>query len=352
MKLFLIMLFLLCFPYNSDAEFFERINENIISIRAEGMGHAGVALHWGNASGVLSNPALISFQRGISYNYINRGTSSFFYKSYSDIIMSWNGIGFYFAKHPFGAKGNELEVHSSSGIRSIKYNKESAGISGNMVDLLDRFTNIPLDYIDEYLEVSVGSTRTSVLRTGSNEYNDKYSEYNYGLHILLTPINTIDKSSVNIMGGYRMNLAYGKSKLTDYLSDSQSQHNYYNSGWSLYSETGLPRVVSSIFENRLSWLSDSLTPFFAFGYSSQYSGGNFRWGSGWELSIANSIHFRQGSYDVNETRRYNTSGIGLSFDIGDCFGVKWDKATVPFVTGEDIILEGWSIWVNAVELFN
>ena len=74
---------------------------------------------------------------------------------------------------------------------------------------------------------------------------------------------------------------------------------------------------------------------------------------GWELSVANIWHLRKGHRKTWSGIDGDTEGHGIGFQLGSLGGVRWDKATVPQVTGfSDVERESWTVWINLTSLLN
>ena len=120
-------------------------------------------------------------------------------------------------------------------------------------------------------------------------------------------------------------------------------------------------------------LVDSLTPLVSYGYTNQSVDPGILWdvetqqynyehdtsglfneeSTGWELTVANIWTIRRGHLLGAGDIDGDTEGNSLGFKLAGVGGMRWDKATVPQVSGlSRVEREAWTVWVDLSSLMN
>jgi hypothetical protein len=363
------------------------------SVRAEGMGGAGVAQHWGGDPNLWANPANIAYQQGFRYtsmeSRLTPDLTADIYLKDDWIALGIGGIGLYYSATPFDGSRiefndqpttNDAGIDTGSSSSWMKAKRYGVGVSiGRVLEILDpqrgsdisRYFDVSAGYVHIDYEKQLADDPVMQDQGGHGEGSAR----SYGLLAQITPINTINRSNTaSPFGGYRLTLAYGLSvlnKSSDVITTESKEYLFptsYLNGWSIHLETGLPTAWSEAFEtSHREWLIDALTPLISFGYASQTiepgtigstlahdfvyehdtTGLRDEESSGWELSVANILSIRSGRRTGPGQIDGSTSGKSLGFKFGSRGGVRWDTVTVPQATGlSDVDRESWTAWVN------
>jgi hypothetical protein len=372
------------------------------SVRSEGMGGAGVAAHWGGDPDIWANPANIAYQQGLRYSEMESrlapDLADDIWLRDQWVVLGGNGFGLYFARGPI--EGAFLDMGpqgytGDSGEFTEEFNSwssaERAGAGISLVRMLEawggrddpglsRIIDISAGYVHTEFEDHLAPDGVTQSQLGGGVSGTARS---YGAMARLTPLNTLGETySAGPLGGVRLNIAYGMSVLNQ--SDEMLVHvdtdhgdpfpTAYVKGWSVQAQTGFPPSLRKAFQSvHMGWLADSLTPLVSFGYAEQLIEPGVMWNDeigeseythdtsglydeeswGWELSVANIWHLRKGHRKTWSGIDGDTEGHGIGFQLGSLGGVRWDKATVPQVTGfSDVERESWTVWINLTSLLN
>ena len=372
------------------------------SVRAEGMGGAGVATHWGGDPGDWANPALLAYQEGLRYSdmesHLVPDLADDIMLSNEQVTLGFGGFGIVLGRAP--ADGTRLDMGqqiataddgTSLGTFDSWMTAERFGAGVSLFRFLETATGRSEPGISKMFDVSVGYSHIEfeddlapdeVTQDGRGGKGLAKTN-SRGALARFTPLNTVGKTHASgPLGGVRLSLAYGMSilnggdEMIEHVDADQSDPlpRSYVRGWSFHAETGFPPDIRrGLGKVRLGWLVESLTPLVSFGYADQLiepgiiwddDAGDYRYehdtsgrydekSTGWELTIANIWSMRRGHAEGWGGIDGDTSGSSLGFKLAGIGGARWDKATVPQATGlRDVERESWTVWVDLSRLMN
>lgn len=366
------------------------------SVRAEAMGGAGVATHWGGDVDAWANPALLPWGHGLRYTDMNSmlaaGLADDIELTDRQITFAAYGVGLLYAQSPLsGTKidmGSQMDVdedNNETGEYSPWMEGKRLGVGIRLAQALEFLLGREDDDLSRLFEVSAGYVRTSYEQDlGSSVLLDAASGTesgtvaSYGYLIRLSPLAMTGLADPqNALGGIEVNLAYGSSLLNDtdemleYDVQSDPYPRSFVDGWSVQVQTGFPTSArASLEETGRGWLADALTPLISLGYGSQDLEPGYMWNeetleydyehdtrdayreesTGWELSLCNVVHLRRGhrkaEYGAIDG---DTTGWGFGFEVPRYGGIRFNHAEVPQATGlPDVERDSWSIWANVL----
>ena len=372
------------------------------SVRAEGMGGAGVATHWGGDPGAWANPGLLAYQDGVRYtkleSHLVPQLADDIWLRDERVTFGMGGFGLLLAREPvdgsfldMGRQEGTDDAGNPTGSFESWMKAEKIGVGVSLFQLLESLSGKETPGVSKRFDVSAGYTHIEfedmlapdeVLQDGHGG-GGSGKAYSYGALARFTPLNTIGSTHASgPLGGVRISLAYGMSVLNN--SDEMIEHvdalqadpfpTMHVKGWSAHVETGFPPDMRQNLESTgLGWLVDSLTPLISFGYADQTIEPGIIWdadadeylyehdtrglsdenSTGWELTIANVWSMRRGHRTAPGQIDGDTEGSSLGFTIGGIGGVRWDKATVPQATGlGNVEREAFTVWVDLSDLID
>jgi hypothetical protein len=328
------------------------------SIRAAGMGGASGAVFW-DATNAWANPALLGYQRGISYEYgSTRRPSgpegSIEWTTFES--QAWRfgayGLGLSSSGNPIG----RVELgYGSYGAQEL----ESWGLGVSAMDLTKNVVSWfggEVPRWSRFADVSVGMNSK---HTGSIDAHD------FGILARVTPI---DRPTGGDRLPLRLDLAYGYSALSDdatfngvTLRERPVRSHYINSVAARttvdWPEPSSPR------EGVLGWFMTGLAPLASIGlaYDHRLDAGldqflgdspSVTWGGGAELAFLNCVTLRAGATSFRKGDiRGETLGWGLCLPLGRGAGIRYDWASYPDARlPSSLHREGFTAWLNVLEM--
>ncbi len=380
------------------------------SARAAGMGQTGTAVFWGDSPNHWANPALLGHHRGLGYQRSEFPLAVGLADDISFEAERWTlgvaGFGLLVAGKPSSSWGGyELDMGEQSitdengeviGTFESWMKVQAWGVGFSLAEFADTIAKSEgraEPGLSRYVDFAAGFTYKNfqdqvvpdeVLQDPSISGSAQANTYDYGFFLRISPLNMIGRvpepaSFAEVLdqlcGGLRLDLSAGLAVLNtkeEYLVRGDSDQadplpKMHRHGWAARLATGFPAVTSDYWrEYGLGWLVDSLTPLVSFGWSVDEMHPGIVWDSeqqryvyerdekvaekyrGWELSIANIYHVRRGhtrvpAGDIDG----DTEGWGWGFHLGDVFGFRYDKATVPQASGlPPVTRESWTVFLD------
>ncbi len=361
------------------------------SARAAGMGETGVATVWGGDTNVWANPAMLALRPGLRYGTMHSqlaaGLADDIFLDKKELTFGLPGVGLLFADGPIdhvyldmGTQTGTDESGNPTGSFQSYMKSQSWGVAIGAAEALRR---LKVADIGGWFDVAGGIVwkdfedqlaPDDVIQDGGGGRGEA-SARDLGWVARVTPVNTLarganpDEAAV----GFLVEASYGRAKLNDTdemivhvdADQSDPMPTMHLSGWALHGELQAgPRLL----ESAPAWLRDGIAPLVAFTYTQQDILPGYRWtgteyeyerddsgsqdenGWGWELSLLNVLHVRQGHVEaLYGDIDGDTSGWGISVPAGRWGGVRYDKATVPQAEGlPKVEREGWQVWVDVL----
>ena len=368
------------------------------SIRASGMGRAGVAVFWGGDANGWVNPALYAYHDGIRYQ---RGKTKLVPDLSDDVFftsdqftIAYGGIGVLIAGKPFDWLGGyELDYGKSIatdidgnvvGVFSSLEKIQSIGLGFSVAQVLEtvgRIVGTKLPPVSRFGDLSLGHTWKSVQvdlapanvtldqQAGKGEADQR----DHGLLGRLTPYNSIDypgmlpglDRSVRL----RFDIAYGSSAVNydndvtiSYIDASQAdpiaKDSHY--GWAFHLAAALPSQVQERPQGRGLAVTDFLSSLVSFGLTSEHSQyaihdakiGTEISENGWELELLRVATLRHGHIkDPAGTIDGDTWGFGVGVDYRGVGGFRYDHAKVPeSVFLSNFYRQGFTLYFDPIKL--
>ena len=371
------------------------------SVRAEGMGSSGVATHWGGDPGSWANPGLLAYQEGLRFSKMESrlapDLADEVWLRDERVTFGVAGFGLLYDRGPLegtflvGFPQGTDDAGNSTGTNQSWMKAERIGAGVSLFRFLESVAGQSDSSVSKMLDVSVGYTYIAfedqlapdeVLQDGSAG-PAKGDARSFGTLIHFTPLNTVGPTyAAGPLGGVRLSLAYGQSLLNDSTSlivhtDTEQRDPFprkYVRWWSAHVETGFPPDLRAGLRHMgLGRLVDSLTPLVSYGYTNQSVDPGILWdvetqqynyehdtsglfneeSTGWELTVANIWTIRRGHLLGAGDIDGDTEGNSLGFKLAGVGGMRWDKATVPQVSGlSRVEREAWTVWVDLSSLMN
>lgn len=351
------------------------------SVRASGMGMASNAVFWDEVSNHWGNPALLGYQRGLSYEWGNTqlvpGLAADVHFSTNVMKIGGGGLGMAFSGEPFGLGGLHLDYGESQGTDDQgnptgtfdtfeQIDAWSFGLSAaRAAETIAMMTGHDPDQWSRYGDVSFGMTYkhlemdfSSFLGQASTDARD------LGYLVRLSPTELFPQIR-DIVG---LDLAYGWSDLSyeadpvvflnEDNPDEVSEHE--RRGYAGRVRLDWPHMSTEMAGP--SWFWDGLHPLLSFGLANDHSeigpsSSKYETeGNGWELTIANVFSWRDGHYeDLTGDIDGSTSGWGVGLPIGRFGGVRYDFATIPQAQNsdlQDVERHGASAWIDVMKVWH
>ena len=378
------------------------------SVRAEGMGGAGVGMAWGTDTNNWANPALLSFRPGVHYTsfetQLAEGLADDIYLTNKELTLGYFGVTFLFAK--VFIPGNKLDMgeqqatdENGEPIGTFDSWMESKyyGLGLDAVQLLDKILGHDDGWLSPYFSVAGGFVNKEftdnlspdwVIQDPQGGGQGHGSASDYGYLLRATPINMTKEDGFlgNGIIGLRLGGAYGSSVLNE--TDEFIEHpdadisdpfpRMFVEGWSLYGEITLADdLKNDLNDSFLGILGDMINPLISLGKSEQWIEPGFVWdiheeeyvyerdtsgrfdekNEGWELGIGNVYYIRRGHRIENAGEISaidgDTEGWGINLQAGRYGGFRFDQATVPRAYGyPDAERKSWSVWVDPLAIFS
>jgi hypothetical protein len=375
------------------------------SIRASGMGKASTALFWGWDASHWRNPALLGYQRGIRYEWgktqLVPDLADDVYLTTDHLTLAAWGVGLALEGRPFDELGGtrlsygETEAVDQEGNSYGTFESweevNSWGIGVSALQLLDagfELADVDVGPLHRFGDLSFGmrENKAEVLlmpqwvldslgfcESGKAEATTR----DRGYLLRVTPYNSIDFAGFiptldalldPVCGGVCIEGAYGeatqnyRNDTITWLVEPEPISKFSRKGWSVHAAIGFPGAIrTSLEENGLGWLAQSLTPLVSWGKAWDRSVRSWKDPasgevrelaeveySGWELTFANLVTIRRGwIHDRQGAINGATSGWGLGFNMGNLGGFRYDKATVPQALDlEDVNRKSFTIFVD------
>jgi hypothetical protein len=367
------------------------------SVRAEGMGGAGIAVPWGGDVNNWANPALLAFRPGVRYDRMESQlvpdlADEIFIHS-NQVTVGAYGVGLLFAQGPmdgvFLDMGNQISTNDD-GTQGPTFDSwmkaQYHGIGVNLTHVIAALNNEQIPDILQRLDVSGGIVWKEFEDMLAPDYVLQDAQggsstarcHDLGL---LASYRFIDSrghgdGALSFLGGLMLAASAGISTLNtggDFIVHVDADQadplpKMHVKGWAVHAETGFPAKWES---RDHSWLAEALTPLFSVTYSRQRIQPGITWveadhdyvygldddevetGWGYEIGIANVLHVRRGHLHGTGQIDGKTRGWGLHIPFGRYGGLRYDKATVPQATGLcDVTRESAGFWIDVYALLN
>ena len=400
-RLLVILAALACSPSFARAQASAGAQSTLIdtSIRAAGMGRAGVAVFWGGDPNQWVNPALLAHHEGIRYEYgkthlVPELASSVYFRSKA-VTVGGFGIGAYMAGKPRKRLGGYRLDYGTSEATDVDGNPigeftsfeviEAFGFGLSVAELMENLLRVmgaDPPAVSRFVDVSLGRAWKDVTvdlapagvtldgRAGRGESKNR----DQGLLVRVTPYNAIDFPGlippVERAIRARIDVSYGTAAVNydnnasiTYIDQDQSDPfaKLSHWGWAIHADLTLPALASESNESkRLGWLRDLFSPLVSFGATLEHSQpavNDSKEGqeidlSGWELGLANVFTLRHGHVDdPTGTVIGDTSGWSLGLRVGKAGGIRYDHATVPqSIYLGDVDRKGFTVFLDPVRL--
>ncbi|MEN8007287.1 MAG: hypothetical protein ABFS42_09755 [Candidatus Krumholzibacteriota bacterium] len=366
------------------------------SARYEGMGSAGVGAPWGGATNHWANPAQLAYRRGLQLEWFRSelaaGLADDIVLENQEFILGVGGVTVLWGRTP--ASGRYLDMGSQTatdengqpvGTFHSYMKSESYGLAVDVVQVFDyfqsgsedplnlsRYGSLSFGYVNKDFEDKLSGD--SIIQDPQGASTGQANTHDFGWVVRVTPVNTLDTEDAI---GFLLGVAYGSSLLNGgdevivHADADQSDPlpRAHVNGWSLHGEIAVGRQnwrknTSTILDK----LYDTFNPFLSLTIAGQTSVPGYVWdrdtgeyiykkdtsgvqdeiGNGWELGLGNIFYLRRGHVeviyaDIDE----DTEGWGINAQVGDMFGFRYDKATVPQASGLPTVdRETWLVWMN------
>lgn len=361
------------------------------SARAAGMGETGVATVWGGDTNVWANPALLAFRPGLRYGTMHSqlaaGLADDIFLDKKELTFGLPGVGLLFADGPIdhvyldmGTQTGTDELGNPTGTFQSYMKSQSWGLAIGAAETLRRLNVADIggwfdvaggivwkDYEDQLAADDIVQDATG----GRAEASMR----DLGWVARVTPLNTLARAANTgeATFGFLLEASYGRAKLNDTeewithvdVDQADPAPIMHLSGWALHGEL---QAGPQAFESAPSWLREAIMPLVAVTYTHQAIVPGYRWtgadyvyerddsgdfdenGWGWELSLLNVLHLRQGHVEALYGEiDGDTEGWGLSLQAGRWGGFRYDEATVPQAEGlPKVERDGWQVWVDVL----
>ncbi len=345
-----------------------------MSPTAAGMGRAGAAQWWGEATNDWINPALLATTHGIRYdhwhthlvpglaaNVVMDADRWRFGAAGIGVLVSGRGLG-----APGGARldyGNNQATDENGNVIGTFNSFEtidSWGVAVSAAGLLD--ATLPRERgvrgrprrLGDYLDAGAGFSTHRLyvdlvpasLLPPDGARGRSHAE-DWGVYARFTPYNSVDGRSRlreldhfarHYFGGVRVDASFGHSVKGANDSDlallprsaAEPLPRSDNTGWALHAATGFPRMAHGDAQR---WLARTFTPLLAWGFVSDHRverRGAHIDSHGWELQLAHVWTIRNGYYkDPAGTIVDPTRGWSLAVPLAGLGEVRFDHAKVP-----------------------
>lgn len=371
------------------------------SVRAEGMGGAGVAVPWGGEVNDWANPALLAFRTGLRYDRMESklvpDLADDIWIHTQRVTVNAYGLGVMFAHGPMDAAYLEMgeqvitgDDGSTEGTFDSWMRARAYGFGADLTHLLRSAAGDRLPRVLDGLDVAFGVVWKEfeddlapdyVLQdaTGGQGFARAHDLGLLAQYRLLDTRNR-DDGLLAGAGGLLLAASAGLSTLNtggDYITHVDADQadpmpKMHVKGWAAHAELGFPpQLRADLADQGRGWIADALTPFLSATYTRQTIRPGFVWDAedsgydyaldeddankesyrGWELAVANVYFLRRGHMDASGTIDGDTRGWGLQIPFGRWGGLRYDKATVPQAEGlVDVTRESAGFWVDVIAL--
>ncbi len=356
-----------------------------VSIRSAGMGGASNAVMWGRGLNHWANPALLSAERGIRWEW---GRTQLVPDLASDVIfeshvlkVAGGGVGLVSSGLPFGpgvrlsygaSQGTDENGNPTGTFESFEQ-IDSWGFGVLAFEAVETLAHLRDDDgpgpLSRYVDVAFGMNFKDVLMsifpapsvTASTQARD------WGVVSRLSPVDAHTGNGTSI----RLDATFGFSVLNanddavinfGFESAPVSQHRRAGMGLHLAID---PRSGRSSDPDGGSWLEEGMSPLLSIGIAAdrskisagppqnQFGLGLYETESvGLEVALANILWGRTGHYtdregDIDDA----TWGWGIQLPLGRVAGIRYDGALFPQAQGLDhVTRHGASVWIDPFEL--
>jgi len=308
------------------------------SVRAEGMGGAGVGMAWGTDTNNWANPALLSFRPGVHYTsfetQLAEGLADDIFLTNKEMTLGYFGVTFLFAK--VFIPGNKLDLgeqqatdENGEAVGTFDSWMESKyyGLGLDAVQLLDKILGHDDGWLSPYFSVAVGFVNKEFTDNlspdwaiqdpqGGGQGHGSASDYGYLLRA--TPINMTKEDGFlgNGIIGLRLGGAYGSSVLNE--TDEYIEHpgadqsdpfpRMFVEGWSLYGEITLAGdLKNDLNDSFLGILGDMINP--------------------WSHWASPSSGSNRGSFGTSMKRNMSTNATPPDDSMRKTRGGNWESET-------------------------
>jgi hypothetical protein len=326
------------------------------STRASGMGRASNAVFWDEATNQWGNPALLGYQRGVSYEWgrtrLVPGLAADVHFTTNVVKLGGAGIGVALAGKPgiggmhlsYGEsevtddQGNPIGTFESFedvdawsfGISAARLTEAIAVLTGHEPTVVSRYADVSFGMTGKHLEMDLAPGFVG----GTAETDAK----DWGFLACFSPT----EFSPTIRDVFGIDLAYGRSTLSYesdpvvFLNEDNPDHvsKHERDGYAARVRFDKPDLSESM--GGPSWVWDGFRPLVSLGYAKDHSrigvsASRYETdGSGFEMTFVNVVSLRFGHYeDLTGQIDGDTRGWGVCLPIGQIAGVRYDEATTP-----------------------
>jgi len=367
------------------------------SVRAAGMGDAGVAVTEGFDTNHWANPALLAFRPGVHYtkfeSQLALGFAEDIWLNNEEVTLGYGGVTLLWARGPldgnFLAMGEQMAIDEYGQVIGTfeTYNKsESWGVGVDGVQVLERLMDRSPGDLSRYLSLAGGVTFHDF--EGKLGHEDAVPGWDgtggatarsEGFVIRVTPLDATRGRGLldNGLLGLRVTGSYGKSilnKTNDFIvyievDQGDPMPRLYLDGWAANAQITLADDLRlELNDKGLGFLGDMINPLVsvtrteqtndpgyfwnqdlgAYEYGHDTSGDYEEKGRGLEIGLLNMFFWREG----HTTALYgdidaDTEGGGFRIQAGRLGGFRKDWADVPQASGlPDVRRESWAVWVD------
>ena len=371
------------------------------SVRAEGMGGAGVAVPWGGEVNDWANPALLAFRTGLRYDRMESKLVPDLANNIrihtQRVTLNAYGLGVMFAHGPMDAAyldmGGQVATGDQGGFEGTFdswMRARAYGFGADLTYLLRSAAGDRLPRVLDGLDVAFGVVWKEfeddlmpdyILQdaTGGQGFARAHDLGLLAQYRLLDTRNR-DDGLLAGAGGLLLAASAGLSTLNtggDYITHVDADQadpmpKMHVKGWAAHAELGFPPILRNVLvDHDHGWVADALTPLLSATYSRQTIRPGFTWNDdddeyvyaldddnankhsyrGWEIAVANVYFLRRGHQKTTGTIDGDTHGWGLQIPFGRWGGLRYDKATVPQAEGLcDVTRESAGFWIDVIAL--
>ena len=351
------------------------------SPRASGMGGASNAVFWDEVTNHWSNPALLGYQRGLSYEYgktqLVPGLAADVHFTTNVLKLGGGGVGLAFSGKPFGLGGLHLSYGESQGtdpsgnptgtyeafeqidswsfgVSAVRAAEALRPTAGDDARAWSRYGDVSFGMTGKHLDMDLGPGFGSPAETDA---------FDLGFLVRFSPTEFIP----DIRDVIGLDLSYGWSDLSFesdpmvFLNPSNPQQvsEHERRGYAGRVTLDWPGMASQMAGPN--WIWEGLRPLVSLGYADDHarigteSSRYLTDANGWELTIANVFSLRGGHYEDLEGHIVDdTDGWGVGIPIGQIAGVRYDFAHFPQASDSDlpdVERHSASAWIDVMKVW-
>ncbi len=348
------------------------------SIRAAGMGGAGVGVAWGHAS-LWGNPAALALRRGIQWEHSHTqlvpDLADDVYLDSDQLVLGLPGVAVSRLGPPVGgvkltygfSEGTD-QYGNPTGLEESHEAVEGAGVAFSLLGLVDgvrRFGGSD-SHLEAFGDLSFGfqRRRATLSFSGLPESHTDPDAADWGILVRLTPVHPgfpehnrhlfFDLGfGMSVLGANDAEVDFGlpepspatrirrKGGAVRFGIQGEPIGHPHNPAGRLVTQGMLPLLAVSLASDESRISAGDFD-----GYSSHVSC------YGLELGVANVAFVRFGHVsDRTGGIVDDTFGWGLQLPLGDVAGVRFDHASFPEAAGlRDVQRSGWSVWFDPIAL--